>query len=203
MAAPRRRELIGRRVEDVLEHRDQHFREQPAEQRREREGGRKHERRFAPEECRGLTQRCAERSHRRELLAPLGEPDADEERHRGGSEQECKDLFDAADPAEIDSRDRARRLRELLPNVPHGRAVAARLRANGLRERNRIALCGREHDVRPRVVRDGLQIRQVRHHERVFRRRRELLHDADDVEGHDLERARGAVEHAEPEQVAE
>src|SRR5436305_2622161 len=49
-------ETIRRRVEDVLEHGDQHFREQPAEQRGQRERPREHEDRLAPEKRRHLAQ---------------------------------------------------------------------------------------------------------------------------------------------------
>src|SRR5882672_76920 len=40
---PRRRQVIGRRVEHVLEHRDEHLRQQPAEQGRKREAARKND----------------------------------------------------------------------------------------------------------------------------------------------------------------
>src|SRR5205085_4767058 len=73
-------QTIRRRVEDVLEHGDQHLREQPAEQRGQRERPREHEYRLAPEKRRRLAQRGAERRHRRELLPPLGKADGDEQR---------------------------------------------------------------------------------------------------------------------------
>src|SRR3954470_2228418 len=57
---PRDGQVVGWRVEDVLQHRHEHLGEQPAEQRREREGGDEHERGLAPEECGGAAQRGAE-----------------------------------------------------------------------------------------------------------------------------------------------
>ena len=60
----------------------------------------------------------------------------------------------------------------------------------------------REHDVRAAAPVGGLQIREVRDHERVARRRWELLDDALDVEVNDAEAARSVVEHPQVEHVA-
>ena len=59
-----------------------------------------------------------------------------------------------------------------------------------------------EEHVRARVVRHPLQVAKVRDHERVLRRRRELLHDPDHVEGDDAEAAAPVVEDAQPQQVS-
>ena len=53
---PRHGELVGWRVEDVLQHRDEHLRQQPAEQRGERQRRSEHQNCFAPEEGRGPPQ---------------------------------------------------------------------------------------------------------------------------------------------------
>src|ERR1700675_2782321 len=46
---PRRGQMIRRRVEHVLQHRDEHLREEPAEQGRQGEPSREHDRDLAPE----------------------------------------------------------------------------------------------------------------------------------------------------------
>jgi len=61
----------------------------------------------------------------------------------------------------------------------------------------------RKDDVRPWIVRHGLQIRTVRDHERVARRGRELLNDAGDVEGNNVEAAGAMVERPQLEEVAD
>src|SRR5262249_16028674 len=48
--SPGRGEVIGWRVEHVLQHRNEHLGEEPAQKRRESERGDQHDRRFAPEE---------------------------------------------------------------------------------------------------------------------------------------------------------
>ena len=60
-----------------------------------------------------------------------------------------------------------------------------------------------EQDARARIVRHRLQIREVGDHERVARRRRELLHDARDVERDDSEAASRAVERPQLEQITD
>ena len=65
-----------------------------------------------------LPQRRAERGHRGELLAALGEADRDEERHRGGGEDERERLLDPADAGQVDGGDRADRLRCLRGGCP-------------------------------------------------------------------------------------
>src|SRR3954467_2847618 len=67
---PRDSELVGRRVEDVLQHRHEHLGEQPAEQRREHECRHEHERGLAPEEGARSAERRAESHHRREPPPP-------------------------------------------------------------------------------------------------------------------------------------
>ena len=48
----------------------------------------------------------------------------------------------------------------------------------------------------------GLEVAEVRDHERVPRRCGEFLHDADDVEGDDAEASTRPVEDAELQEVA-
>ncbi len=90
-----------------------------------------------------------------------------------------------------------------VADVLDGRAVGG----GGLRDprgdRRRVAARLREDHVRARVVGDRLQVGEVGHHERVLGRRGELLHDADDVERRHAEPAGGVVEHAQAQQVAE
>src|SRR5262245_52899063 len=100
-------EVVGRRVEDVLQHRDEHLREQPPEHGREREGRDEHDHRLAPEERRRPPHRGAQRQHRGQLLPAFGETDADEERHSRRGEDDEERLLDPADPAQLDGRDRA------------------------------------------------------------------------------------------------
>ncbi len=59
-----------------------------------------------------------------------------------------------------------------------------------------------EDDVGPAGAVGLLQVGEVGDHERVARRRGELLHGADDVEGDDPEPAAAVVEHPQPQQVA-
>src|SRR5207302_2513119 len=75
-------EVVRRRVEDVLQHRNEHLREQPAEQRRERNCRGENKRELGPYERSDVAQRCAEHSHRREFLSTLCEADGREEHHR-------------------------------------------------------------------------------------------------------------------------
>ena len=195
--------MIGRRVEDVLQHRDEHHGEQPSEQRGQCGRGSQYECRLAPEERGRLPQRSTEGSHRGELVSPLGQADRDEERHCSCRKQEGEYLLDPADPAKVDRRDRASRLRVLADDVLD-RCTRRRGRGgDASRERGRVPGRLDEDDVRSRVVRHRLEIREVRDHERVAWRRRELLNDADDMERNDPEATGALVEHAESEQIVQ
>src|SRR5690242_20339586 len=63
---PGNREPVGRRIEDVLQHGDEHLGEQPAEQRGKSKAGGEDEYGLAPEERRSAAEGGAERGHRRE-----------------------------------------------------------------------------------------------------------------------------------------
>src|SRR5439155_26936632 len=78
--APGNGQVVRRGIEHMLQHRDQHLGQQPAEQRRERERSGEDERRLAPEEGGGAPERGTERGHRRQLMAPLRQADGDEQR---------------------------------------------------------------------------------------------------------------------------
>ena len=60
-----------------------------------------------------------------------------------------------------------------------------------------------EHDVGPAGMVGRLEVGEVGDHERVARGGRELLHDAGDMERHDVEVAGAVVEHAQAQQIAE
>ena len=77
-----------------------------------------------------------------------------------------------------------------------------RYRADAFRDRGRVTVGLGEDDIRPGVVRDGEEIVEVRDHERVSRRGRELLDDADDVERRDSKPAGRVIEDPQLEQVA-
>src|SRR5207253_9007563 len=82
------------------------------------------------------------------------------------------------------------------------RAGAPRRRREPARKLCRIPARLHEDDVRARVVRDALEVAQVRDHEGVARRGGELLDDPGDVEGNDVEAAARAVEHAQLQEIA-
>ena len=202
--SPGDREVVGRRVEDVLEHRDEHLREQPAEQRGERE------RRRASTSAASLQRK-----------APISRSDAPSAAmvasswRRSARPSATNSAIAAAAstianassirliPRQVDGRDRADRLRGLLADVLDERPVGLVALRDPGGERGRIAARLDEDDVRARVVGSRLEVGEVRDHERVLRRGRELLDDPDDVERHDPEAAARAVEDAQLEQVAD
>ena len=67
------------RVEDVGQHRNQHSGEQPPEACCEHRSRDQHHPHLAPNERRHLSQRAADRCHRRELVAALGHCPEDED----------------------------------------------------------------------------------------------------------------------------
>src|SRR5262249_34467863 len=87
--------------------------------------------------------------------------------------------------------------------VLDARSVGAYRLGDASRERVRVTACVDEHDVGAGVVSDGLEVREVRNHERILWRRRELLHDANDVEGRNAETTVRTVEHAQAEEIVE
>src|SRR5712691_9128289 len=141
-------EVVRRRVEDVLQHRDEHFREQPAEHRREREGRGEYKRKLGPHERCDVVQRGAEHRHRCELLPALRETDRREEHHRRRSEQKRERLFDAADSMQVHVRDRADSLHRLLLDVLHARPRRSSRVRDTLRRRHWIAAWLDKDDVR-------------------------------------------------------
>ena len=199
-------EVVRRRVEDVLEHRDEHLGEQPAEQRRRATSAAASTsaaslQRKAPT----LAQRGAERGHRRELVPALGRARA---RRTAPSRRRRATSANASSirliPRQVDGRDRADRLRGLLADVLDDRPVGARWRRRRARARaagSSAALA--KTTFGPPAWSAACEVGEVGDHERVPRRRRELLHDPDDVEGHDAEAAACVVEDAQPQQVAD
>src|SRR5207244_11105031 len=103
-------------------------------------------------------------------------------------------LLDAAAAGGVDGRDRADRLHGLLADVLDRRAGAAGYGSDALREPDRVGGRLDEDDVRPGIVRDALQIGEVRDHERVTGGRGELLDDARHVERRDPEGTRSQSE---------
>ena len=103
-------------------------------------------------------QRRADRGHRRELVAALGDRERDEQRHRRRGEHDRERLLDVADPGQVDGRDRADGLRGLLVDVLDLRRrrplVAAATRVGD--GRRGLAARLREHDVRAAGVVDAL-----------------------------------------------
>src|SRR5439155_12235696 len=156
---------------------------------RQGERGAENEGRLRPEKGSDLAQSCAKCGHRGELLSTLCERDRDEERHCRSGESECEALLDAADTAEVDSRDRADRLGGLPADVLDERSLCTSPRSDVSRHCDRVTgRLDKEH-IGARLVCRTLEIREVRDHERVAWRGGELLDDTDDVEGHDLEAA--------------
>src|SRR5262249_8039141 len=113
-------------------------------------------------------------------------------------EREQKDLFDPADPAQVDGGDRADGLHRLAADVLDARAVAAGRGRYAASQAGGVAVGADEDEVGAGGVGDLLQVGEVGDHERVARRGGELLDDADDVEGRDAEAAGRVVEHAQP-----